>query len=128
MVSGVSEPVELESSELVDRAEQRALVTGAAGFVGQHLVRRLVEVGAQVYAGLAPDEQPERVAGLLAHVHRLTFDLRDAAAVHAAVVQAAPQVVFHLAAVGATDPGVDPHLALAVNAGGALHLLEAVRP
>jgi UDP-glucose 4-epimerase len=127
MVSGVSEPVELEFSKLVDWAGQRALVTGAAGFVGQHLVRRLVEVGAQVYAGVAPDEQPERVARLPMQVHRLTFDLRDAEAVHAAVVEATPQVVFHLAAVGATDPGVDPHLALAVNVGGALHLLEALR-
>jgi UDP-glucose 4-epimerase len=127
MVSGVSEPVELEFSKLVDWAGQRALVTGAAGFVGQHLVRRLVEVGAQVFAGVALDEQPERVARLPMQVHRLTFDLRDAEAVHAAVARSAPQVVFHLAAVGATDPGVDPHLALAVNAGGTLHLLEALR-
>lgn len=127
MVSRVSGPVELEFSKLVDWAGQRALVTGAAGFVGQHLVRRLVEVGAQVFAGVAFDEQPERVARLPIQVHRLTFDLRDAGAVRAAVAEAVPQVVFHLAAVGATDPGVDPHLALAVNAGGALHLLEAVR-
>jgi UDP-glucose 4-epimerase len=127
MVSRISGPVELELGKLVDWAGQRALVTGAAGFVGQHLVRRLVEVGVQVFAGVALDEQPERVARLPIQVHRLTFDLRNAEAVHAAVVQAAPQVIFHLAAVGATDLGVDPHLALAVNAGGALHLLEAVR-
>jgi UDP-glucose 4-epimerase len=119
MVSGVSEPV--------DWAGRHVLITGATGFIGQHLVRRLVEVGAQVYAGAAPDEQPERVARLPMQVHRLTFDLRNAGAVHAAVVEATPQVVFHLAAVGATDPGVDPHLALAVNVGGALHLLEALR-
>jgi nucleoside-diphosphate-sugar epimerase len=56
----------------------------------------------------------------------LTFDLRRAVDVHAAVAEAAPHVVFHLAAVGATNPGVDPHLALAVNAGGALNLLEAL--
>jgi len=82
--------------------------------------------GAQVYAGVAPDERPERVAALPVQVHRLTFDMRVAGAVRAAVAEAAPQVIFHLAAVGATDPGVDPDLALAVNAGGALHLLEAV--
>ena len=83
--------------------------------------------GTRVYAGVAPDEPPERVAALPVQVHRLTFDMRVAEAVRAAVAEAAPQVVFHLAAVGATDPGVDPHLALAVNGGGALHLLEAVR-
>jgi nucleoside-diphosphate-sugar epimerase len=57
---------------------------------------------------------------------RLAFDLRDAEAVQSTVVEAAPQVIFHLAAVGTTDPGVDPELALAVNAGGTLHLLNAL--
>ena len=89
-------------------------------------MRRLVEAQARVYAGLAPDEEPERVAGLPVQVHRLTFDMRNPGAVRVAVAEAAPQVVFHLAAVGATDPGVDPHLALAVNAGGTLCLLEAL--
>jgi UDP-glucose 4-epimerase len=110
----------------VNLAGQRALVTGAAGFIGQHLVRRLVEAQVRVYAGLAPDEKPECVAGLPVQVHRLTFDMRNPGAVRVAVAEAAPQVVFHLAAVGATDPGVDPHLALAVNAGGTLHLLAAL--
>ena len=112
---------------MVDWPARRVLITGAAGFVGQHLVHRVADTGAQVYAGVAPDEEPERVAGLPAQVRRLTFDLRDAVDVHAAVAEAAPHVVFHLAAVGATNPGVDPHLALAVNAGGALNLLEALR-
>lgn len=112
---------------MVDWAAGRALITGAAGFVGQHLVRRVAETGARIYAGVATDEKPERVARLPAQVRRLTFDLRNAVDVHASVAEAAPHVVFHLAAVGATNPGVDPHLALAVNAGGALNLLEALR-
>ena len=105
----------------------RVLVTGATGFIGQRLVRRLVALGARVYAGAAPDEEPERVAGLPIQVERLIFDLRDAGAVQAAVAEAVPQFVFHLAAVGVTDPAVDPALALAVNAGGTIHLLEALR-
>ena len=102
-------------------------MTGAAGFIGQHLLRRLVAEGAQVYASVAPDENPERVARMPKQVHRLTFDLRDEGAVQRAVAETTPRVVFHLAAVGATNPGVDPHLALAVNVGGVLHLLEALR-
>ncbi len=89
-------------------------------------MRRLVEARAQVYAGVAPDEKPERIAALPAQAQRLFFDLRDAGAVRAAVTRAAPQVVIHLAAVGATN-FVDPALALAVNAGGALHLLDALK-
>jgi nucleoside-diphosphate-sugar epimerase len=89
-------------------------------------VRRLVGSGARVYAGGAPDEAPERFARLPAQAQRLAFDLRDAGVVRTIVAEAAPQIVFHLAAVGATDPGVDPGLALAVNAGGTLHLLDAL--
>lgn len=108
-------------------AGKRVFVTGATGFIGQRAARRLVEAEARVYVGAAPDEEPERIAGLPGQAERLIFDLRDAGAVQAAVSRAAPQVVLHLAAVGVTDPGVDPGLALAVNAGGAVHLLEALR-
>jgi UDP-glucose 4-epimerase len=107
-------------------AEQRVLVTGATGFVGRRLVRWLVEAQARVYAAAAPDEALERVDALPARARRLVFDLRDAQAVQAAVAESAPQVVIHLAAVGVTNPSVDPVLALAVNTGGTLHLLEAL--
>jgi len=90
-------------------------------------MQRLVESGAHICAGVAPGEGPERVAGLPAPDRRLTFDLRDVEAVQAAVAETSPQIVVHLAAVGVTDPDVDPELALAVNAGGTLHLLEALR-
>jgi nucleoside-diphosphate-sugar epimerase len=53
--------------------------------------------------------------------------VRDTKAVRDAVGEADPDVVFHLAAVGVTNPAVDPMLALMVNAGGAVNLLEALR-
>jgi UDP-glucose 4-epimerase len=103
------------------------LVTGAGGFIGQRLVRRLVRAGALVWAGLAPDEAPERMAALPEQVEQQTFDLRDAEAVQTAVAEVSPRIVFHLAAVGVTNPQIDPALALAVNAGGTVHLLEALK-
>ncbi len=107
---------------------ERVLITGSTGFIGQRLVRRLVEAGACVYAGVAPGEEPERTSRLPEQAQRLTFDLREAGAVRDAVTEAMPQVVFHLAAVGVTQPDVAPDVALAVNVGGTLHLLEALSP
>jgi UDP-glucose 4-epimerase len=105
----------------------RVLVTGATGFIGQHLARRLVEAGARVWAGVFPAETPERVQALSQEVTQLPLDVRDSESVAQAVSRCKPEVVFHLAAVGVTDPNVDPAMALAVNAGGTLHLLEALR-
>jgi nucleoside-diphosphate-sugar epimerase len=89
---------------------RRVLVTGAAGFIGQRLVRALVNVGASVAA-----------------ISESRCDVRDAEAVRDAVAEADPEDVFHLAAVGVADSHVDPALALAVSAGGTLNLLEALR-
>jgi UDP-glucose 4-epimerase len=57
----------------------------------------------------------------------LVFDLRDEEGTRGAVDKAAPQIAFHLAAVGVANPKVDATLALAVNAGGTVHLLEAMK-
>lgn len=108
-------------------ADRRVLVTGATGFIGVRLVQRLVEAGAQVWAGVYPGESPERVASLAPEVRHVPFDVQDAEGVRQAVQRAAPDVVFHLAAVGVSDIGVEPALALAVNAGGTVNLLEALR-
>lgn len=105
---------------------RRTLVTGATGFIGQRLAQRLVETGAQVWAGICPCEAPERIAALPSRAECISLNVQDVEGVRRAVGQAVPDVVFHLAAVGVTDPGVDPALALAVNVGGLVHLLEAL--
>ncbi len=106
---------------------KRILITGATGFIGRRLVRRLVKVGAETWAGVYPGEAPERIAALPSQAARISLNMQDAESVQQAVDGTAPDIAFHLAAVGVTDPNVDPALALAVNAGGAVRLLEALR-
>jgi nucleoside-diphosphate-sugar epimerase len=86
----------------------------------------LVQEGAEVWAGVYPHEVPERIASLPVSVKHVPLDVEDAESVQAAVGSAHFDIVFHLAAVGVADPGVDPSLALAVNTGGTVLLLKAL--
>ncbi|MFI0037966.1 NAD-dependent epimerase/dehydratase family protein [Streptomyces mutabilis] len=103
----------------------RAVVTGGCGFVGSHLVERLVERGDEVTVfdtGPMPSDVPHAVRD---QVRPVVGDIRDAAAVRSAV-RPGTDVVFHLAAV----VGVDQYLArpldvIDINLTGTRHVLEA---
>lgn len=70
----------------------RVLVTGARGFIGTRLCRRLVEQGAVVQAISSCTAPPARIGIAWSRV-----DLADAAAVQRIVASSSPDVVFHLA-------------------------------
>lgn len=80
-----------------------ALVTGGTGFIGEYLVRRLVEDGTPVRVLV---RRPDRVPGeLRGSLDIVTGDIRDSAAVERAV--RGVTTVFHLAAcarVWSSDP------------------------
>jgi GDP-4-dehydro-6-deoxy-D-mannose reductase len=109
----------------------RALVTGAAGFVGQWLVRDLIAAGHEV-TGLTPVD-PSAAATLLstdeqADVDWLMGDVRRTEDVRRALDIAPPDVVFHLAGVSSvTAANSDPGAAADVNVVGAARLLGEVR-
>jgi GDP-4-dehydro-6-deoxy-D-mannose reductase len=88
-----------------------ALVTGAGGFVGRHLVEHLRAAGHQVVAPSSAE-----------------VDLRDAVRTRALVADAGPDRVFHLAALASVARSWDePRRALAENQEMTLNVLEAVR-
>jgi GDP-4-dehydro-6-deoxy-D-mannose reductase len=109
----------------------RALVTGAAGFVGQWLVRDLLAAGHEV-TGLTPVD-PSSAATLLSTdeqggVDWLMGDVRSTEDVRRALDVAPPDVVYHLAGVSSvTSATSDPGAATEVNVVGAARLLGEVR-
>ena len=88
----------------------RALITGGRGFVGRHLEDHLVREGDDVVA------------------IDLEVDVADPAAVADAVAEAAPDVIYHLAALAHVgDSWADPSKVLGVNVIGTANVLAAAR-
>lgn len=106
---------------------RRVLVTGGTGFLGQHLTRRLVELGAQVTVALCEEDGPEQTATLPIAVHRRDGDVCNYGQMHQLVEAAGPEIVFHLAAVGVNAPFIAEETALRINLHGTLNLLRAVQ-
>jgi len=107
----------------------KVLVTGADGFVGRHLVARLVETGHEVVAGCRPGGEPlERWLGesWRGAVQVVPLELTDPASVRAGVSQPC-QAVVHLAAMASgREARHDPAGAWMINAAGPARVLEAV--
>jgi GDP-4-dehydro-6-deoxy-D-mannose reductase len=103
----------------------RALVTGAAGFVGCHLVRALLAEGCEVFGALQPGHAaPAGGAG----VRWLEMELTSSPSIAAALAAARPDRVYHLAGQASVGESLrDPLATWEVNATGTLRLAEAVR-
>jgi GDP-4-dehydro-6-deoxy-D-mannose reductase len=95
----------------------KVLVTGADGFVGRHLVRRLLREGIAVGAALRPGVQPPAEWDG-APVTPLQLELTDEASIRSAL-EYGPDAVVHLAAVASNrEAWSDPGHAWSVNAAG----------
>lgn len=102
--------------------ERRALIIGAAGFVGGYLAAELAAHGWTVHGTHLPGEA---VSGPL-EAHAL--DVLDAGACAGVVGAARPHAVFHLAAQSSVALAWrKPGLTVDVNVKGALNVLDAVR-
>jgi CDP-glucose 4,6-dehydratase len=110
---------------------RRVLVTGHTGFKGAWLSLLLDHLGAKV-AGIAlpPDQTPSAFALLQTaqRVQHAEIDIRDRAALSAAVRASQPDIVFHLAAQALVGRSYrEPVETFAVNVMGTVNLLVALR-
>lgn len=104
---------------------KRLVVTGATGFVGANLARRLVHDGHDVHLLVRRDYQTWRIEDLLGHVPLHEVDLGDGEALAAVVGGIRPDWVFHLAVHGAYSTQTDVHRMVQTNIVGTYNLVQA---
>jgi UDP-glucuronate 4-epimerase len=112
----------------------RILVTGGAGFIGSHLVEKLLATGHSVAIlddfndYYDPKIKRENIVGVLKDVAVYHVDLRENGAVRDLFHREKFETVVHLAARAGVRPSIQhPQLYYDTNVNGTLHLLEAAR-
>lgn len=102
----------------------RILVTGAGGFIGTHLVPKLVEQGYDVFA--LERYVTGRYTQFARDIITLYADITDFHSTRQAVAESRPDVLIHLAAISANSYAYNhPHEVLNTNYLGTVNLAEA---
>jgi CDP-glucose 4,6-dehydratase len=110
---------------------RRVFLTGHTGFKGSWLALMLQTLGAEVHGyALAPATDPAlfTAAQVATGMHSQIGDIRDLDALRAALAEAKPDIVLHLAAQAIVSESFDTPLAtFQTNVMGTANLLDAVR-
>lgn len=103
----------------------RVLITGAAGFVGANLARRMLGRGDEVWLAVRPGSDQWRLSEIEGDARIVEADLREPEAATRLVGEARPGAVMHLAAHGAYSWQADAERIFETNTLGTRRLLEA---
>jgi UDP-glucuronate 4-epimerase len=112
----------------------RILVTGGAGFIGSHLVEKLLSLGHDVAIlddfndFYDPQIKRQNITAVAKDVAIHHLDLRDSGAVRNLFHREKFEAIAHLAARAGVRPSIqNPQLYYDTNVDGTLHLLDAAR-
>jgi nucleoside-diphosphate-sugar epimerase len=107
---------------------EKVLVTGGNGFIGQHLVRALVERGCRPLVLTRAAEPCDAVDSLKDHLRRVQLNLLEREAVRDFLLAERPNVIFHLAGTRRCDEGESAAVACAeMNVYATVRLLDEAR-
>lgn len=112
-----------------NRRPTRILITGFSGFIGAYLVKqcRITYPEARLF-GMCRHSLPPSATADVKAITPFVADITNAEHMHRVVAETRPDLVFHLAAQSSVAASwADPASTLSINAGGTIHLLEALR-
>lgn len=104
---------------------ERVLVTGATGFVGSHLARRLVKMDYDVFIFKRKNSDTWRLSDIANKLKTHDVDLQNFSEVKKVVNAIKPKIVFHLAAYGTNQKERDTSTLINANIFGTINLLNS---
>src|SRR3989344_5756177 len=105
------------------------VITGAGGFIGSAIARRLVTLGARVYAVVRPSGDQSRLAEIVNDITVHEADITNQSHMENILSKSVPDGVFHLAAVSqrfGSVPFVDALIDTNIRA--TIKFMDAVAP
>jgi len=115
----------LKHSKLSLDINDPVLVTGATGFIGSHLVRKLLGLGKKTHIIVRHSSDKWRITEISSKLQEHFADLRDGPAIRRVIKLVRPKVIFHCAAYGVRTFEADTDKIFGVNLLGTIKLLES---
>jgi nucleoside-diphosphate-sugar epimerase len=104
---------------------KRAILTGATGFIGANLARRLLQAGHEVHLLVRPNYAPWRIAAIRGDVRLYEVSFSDPEGLDQVISDIRPDWVFHLAVHGAYASQSDVRQIVDTNILGTINLIQA---
>ena len=114
----------------MEMKNKRVFLTGATGFVGAHMAKHLVELGANVTVLIERCDATSyfSICGLDKKVNIYYGDISNGSLIEQIIVEQKIEVIFHLAAVALQDLAYKmPKVTFQVNIVGTYNILDAAR-
>jgi len=103
---------------------KKIVVTGATGFIGANLIRRLIKDGHEVHVFVRPVFSRWRISGILPRLKIHVLDLNSRKSLEKALKKIKPQRLFHLAVYGAYSSQKDLTRIIETNITGSINFME----
>ena len=108
-----------------DLAGKTIFLTGATGFIGSHLLKRLIKEGCDIHISIRKNSSLWRIEESKNKSVRHKMDLNDFEAVRSLINQIKPDIIFHLAAYGIDYRQQDIQQTIDANINASVNLFEA---
>ncbi|WP_461207372.1 NAD-dependent epimerase/dehydratase family protein [Clostridium sp. DL1XJH146] len=103
---------------------KKVFITGGAGFIGSHLVRRLLDMGANITILVRENSNLWKIEDIKKDLEIFYANIQDKNMVENIIKSIKPDIVYHLAAYGVNSKKNDYAKALNVNVNGSLNVIE----